>query len=268
VSRMFCQRQHHTAAIAVAICCMAAVIAVTPAAARSTGMDPGPAGAAPGESRPLGSPGRAAEVGEAQPAAASSGSVWSQTILALGGVLVLAVVGGAIVRGIARSQGGIRASLGAGGRAPAGILEVVGRYPIARGSSLVLLKLDRRILLLSQSAQGRLGAGAAFSTLCEITDPEEVASILVKARDADGDSLAERFRGILTRFDRDYDEQAELPSPRRRTPAPDRVELWGESRAGIPLVDLTRQPGPPEQGSPIASLRRRLASLRPDGGAA
>ena len=39
----------------------------------------------------------------------------------------------------------------------------------------------------------------------EITDPEEVASILVKSRDAEGDTMSERFRSLLTRFDRGMD---------------------------------------------------------------
>jgi hypothetical protein len=272
--RVFRQRRLPHAVMAAAMLCAGAGLAPSFALASTppTGESlpeaaPGPI--APGESRPLGIPTRdASQPPESAGSATSTGGAITQTILALGGVLVLAVVGGALVRGIARSQGGLRASLGAGGRAPAGILEVVGRYPIARGSSLVLLKLDRRILLLSQSAQGRLGSGAAFSTLCEITDPEEVASILVKARDEDGDSMSERFRGILSRFDRTFDEQPSSPAaPRHRTSSGvDRVELWDENRADIPLVDLTRQPGPSEHGGPIASLRKRLASLRIEGG--
>jgi hypothetical protein len=131
---------------------------------------------------------------------------------------------------------------------------------------LVLLKLDSRILLLSQSSGGRLGAGAGFQTLCEITDPEEVASILVKSRDADGDSMAEKFRSILGRFDRTMEPPADDQGRRiSATPAGDRVELWDE-RNPIPVVDLTKQPGPPETAA--GSLRRRLASIRPPAGGA
>jgi hypothetical protein len=254
------------ARLAVAICC--ACVLLAPASPLSAS---DPVVAAPeipalrSESRALGAPSRSVAAPGDQPGRESSGSL-VQTIVALGGVLALALVGGAVVRGIARSQGGLRLSLSAGGRAPSGILEVLGRYPIARGSCLVLLKIDRRILLLSQTAHGRLGTGASFTTLCEITDPDEIASILVKARDAEGDSMAERFRGILSRFDRSYEEPFDPGVSRRRTSrGPDHVELWDEARTEIPLVDLTRQPGPPEQG-PIASLRKRLATLRTEGG--
>lgn len=201
----------------------------------------------------------------------SEGGWIMQTVFALGGVLALALLGGVAVRMVAARHGGLRVSLGAGGRSPSGIIEVIGRYPIARGSSLVLLKIDRRILLLSQTSQGRLGAGAAFTTLCEIDDPEEIASILVKARDNDGDSMAERFRGILSRADRGFETEADdAPDDRRRSinAGSDRAELWNAARADIPLVDLTRDRSPNQSGGPISSLRQRLAALRTQGGRA
>jgi hypothetical protein len=248
------ERLQHSAWLAAIIiagvCCAAA--AQEPAAAGNA--SPAPAH----ELRPLGAPRPGPQIRASEDGERSGGWVM-QTVLALGGVLALAVVGGVVVRAIARGQGGLRASLGAGGRAPAGILEVIGRYPIARGSSLVLLKLDRRVLLLSQAAPGRLGTGASFTTLCEITDPEEVASLLVKARDVEGDSMAERFRGLLTRFDRSLDAEPGGRSVRAGN-GTDRVELWDDGRGEIPVVDLTREPT--GAGGPIANLRQRLASLR------
>jgi hypothetical protein len=167
-------------------------------------------------------------------------------VLALAGVVTLALIAGVVLRSVAQRQSGLRAALGAGGKSPAGVLEVLGRYPVARGATLVLLKLDRRVLLLSQTAGGRLGwtggsGGAAFSTLCEVIDPDEVASILVKTRDADGESMAERFRTLLTGFDRGMD----APSA---------------GGVGIPVVDLTRR-----EAGPVSALRRRLDSIRKGG---
>jgi len=202
--------------------------------------------------------------------AASPSQSWlPRTMMALGGVLALALAGGAVMRRLARGHGGLRASLGAGGRAPAGIMEILGRYPVGRGSTLVLLKLDRRVLLISQSAGGRLGAGAGMSTLCEITDPEEVASILVKSRDADGDSMTERFRTMLTRFDRGMDDGIEPEQSGRSIRVGgggDRAELWEEQRQQIPIVDLTKQPGSGEPVGAAGLLRRRLASFQRPGG--
>jgi hypothetical protein len=230
-----------THAAALALCC----IALT-AAARAQPTGP--------ESRSLGAPPASAAADTADAAPGVSG--W-RTSAALGGVIALAVVAAGIVRIVARRNGGLLSSISAGGKAPSGIMEVLGRYPVGRGSTLVLLKLDRRILLLSQSSTGRFGAGGAFSTLTEITDPEEVGSILVKTRDDDGDSMAERFRTILGKQERGLDVE-EQSSARRtvRNTGGDRVEIW-DDRSGIPVVDLTRQQGAGAAGA----LRKRLAQF-------
>jgi flagellar biogenesis protein FliO len=123
-----------------------------------------------------------------------------QTVLMLGGVIGIILLAGAGFKKLARAKGGLLAELGAGGRAPAGVLEVLGRYPVSRGSTLVLLKLDRRILLTCQSA-GRKQSGPSMTTLCEITEPEEVASLLMKTREDEGDSLAKKFEAMLSRQD-------------------------------------------------------------------
>ena len=89
-------------------------------------------------------------------------------------------------------------------RSPAGVLEVLGRYPIGSGLTLMLLKVDRRILLLSQNGGGMLpmrrGGSSSLSTLCEIDDAEEVASILTKTRDAEGESIAAKFRELMSSY--------------------------------------------------------------------
>jgi hypothetical protein len=145
------------------------------------------------------------------------------------------------------------------------VLEVLGRYPVGRGTTLVLLKLDRRVLLMSQSAGGRLGAGAGFTTLCEVTDPEEVASILVKTRDEEGSSMAERFRTLLKRSDAEISRaEAEVIGNRAavQSGAGDRAELWSERRPPIPVVDVTIGP---DTGA--SALRKRLAALGGKGAA-
>ncbi len=118
------------------------------------------------------------------------------------GVLVplLLVVGLAcgcawVLRRAAKASGGLAGALG-GAAAPSGILEVLGRYPLARGQTLILLRVDRRVLLLSQQA-GLRGSGPGLSTLAELTDPGEVASILGKVHDAAGNSASSVFRSLL-----------------------------------------------------------------------
>ena len=131
----------------------------------------------------------------------------SDTAFAL--LAVLAVLGVLVVglRSVAAKRGG-----GLNGRAPspAGVLEILGRYPVGRGVSLILLRLDRRVLLISQSSGGRF-SGGTMTTLAELAEPEDVASILTKVRDADGDSLAERFRTMLSTFDTSHENAVPKP---------------------------------------------------------
>jgi len=103
-----------------------------------------------------------------------------------------------IIKHGAKRAGGLRNQLGVGGRAPSGVVAVLGRYPIARNHSLVLMKVDRRVLVLDQSASG-------FRTLSELTDPEEVASVLIKTRDEEGESMSKRFESMLRDLERDPD---------------------------------------------------------------
>lgn len=127
-----------------------------------------------------------------------------RTVAVLGGVVAV-ILGLAIgVRVLAKRHGGLLGACGPGGRAPAGVLSVVGRYPIARGQTLLLLQLDRRIVLVGQTT-GR--GGARLATLAEITDPEDVASILVKARDESGESVSNKFREIVDGLEGEPAEQ-------------------------------------------------------------
>jgi len=124
-----------------------------------------------------------------------------RTILSLLGVIAIILVLGYVFRKAVRGSGGLMGQLGAGGRAPSGVLSVLGRYPVARGTTLVLLKVDRRVLLLCQTQGKGMTAGSSMSTLCELTDPEDVASILLKTRDEDETSIAKRFESMLSKED-------------------------------------------------------------------
>jgi flagellar biogenesis protein FliO len=156
------------------------------------------------ESRPLG-PAPATSADQANTPAASPGGTtigFTRTALATAAVLAIIVVLALIARKVAQGQGGLAGSLGAGGRAPSGVLQVLGRFPVARGTTLVLLRVDTRVLLLCQTA-GKGLAGSSMTTLSEFTDPDEVASLLIKTRDDEGESMARRFQAALAGAERD-----------------------------------------------------------------
>jgi len=130
--------------------------------------------------------------------------------LPLLGVVALMIAVGVVVRRV----GG---PLARGGR-PSGVLEILGRYPIARGQQLVLLRLVNRIVLLHQSRNG-------LSTLSEITDADEVAALLARIEAATRSGQPGRFHGLLARAVAGGD-----PTGRET------------STNGKVVVDLTRRP--------------------------
>lgn len=121
-----------------------------------------------------------------------------KTVAALAVVVVLIFGLKWVIRHAAGRVGGLASQLGPGGHAPSGVVSILARYPVARGQSLVIVQLDRRILLLNQTSEG-------FRTLSEVVDPEEVASILIKTRDDENDSFSSRFTGLLKRSEREPD---------------------------------------------------------------
>jgi len=190
----------------------------------------------------------------AKPTAGERASDTGLSSVALPLVLVigLACLCAAVLRRAMAAQGGLSGPA----RAPAGILEVLGRYPLSRGQGLVLLRVDRRVLLLSQQA-GLRGAGPGLATLAEFTDPEDVASILAKVQDAEGQSATARFRALLQAAERG-EAEADVPSveeavlrfPDDPRPAPE---------ASGPVV---RRPA-----DAVSALRERIARMGGSGAA-
>lgn len=245
--------------------------AATPAIAQNNTLQPASLASAE-QSKKLGSPKSqptpTPPATSAPESANADDSPWMlRTGAALAAVILLIFATAYVLKRVARRQGGLIASLGPGGRAPSGLLEILGRYPVARGTTLVLLKVDRRVLLLCQSAGKRFATGAAMSTLTEIIDPDDVASILVKARDEEGDSLAKKFESMLGAFGSKGTPVASIePKP---TPSP---------RAAVALADMLRgsskgktpaKPSVPAKpltkAQAIAALEARLQSLRTQG---
>lgn len=207
------------------------------------------AAAPPIEHRPIGpSKSRGGSEKSTAPAASAQFDT-SRTIAALVVVVALIFLVRWGLRKTALRMGGFASQLGPGGRAPSGVLAVLARYPVGRGQTLVLLQLDQRILLLNQSSDG-------FRPLAEITDPEEVASLIIKTRDEESESLSSKFTGLLKSFERDPQivNRNEWPS-RNPTTIDAAMRLFPDASA-------TRN----APTDPLASVRRRLADL--EGGAA
>jgi len=112
----------------------------------------------------------------------------------------------------------------AGGGRPSGVLEILARYPVGRGQSLMILKMARRILLVHQ-------AGSSMNTLTQVTDGEEVAALLARMEAGARSREAIRFKNALRTFQDEHERLAD-----RHLPAGD-----GSGIEGAELVDLTRR---------------------------
>lgn len=181
----------------------------------------------PNEARSLGVPAKTPTPVRADPPSANAGDGFitkldprSNDITKV--ISALAIVVGLILmlRVCLRKSGGFLTS---GGR-PSGIVEILAKYPVGRGQSIVLLKVSRRVLLLHQT-------GSSMTTLSELTDPNEVAGLLSRMESGSTERDAERFRRTLTQFMAEHEPQQDaLPRARRAT-----MPL-----ADTEVVDLTR----------------------------
>jgi len=123
----------------------------------------------------------------------------------------------------------VRASSVLNGGRPSGVLEILARYPVARGQHLSLIKLGRRVLLVHQ-------AGSSMTTLTEVTDATEVAALLSRIEAGSSGRDAERFRSLLNQYQREQEtlsrrKPSEQTSGRTDTPKRD---------ADGEVIDLTR----------------------------
>ncbi len=110
---------------------------------------------------------------------------------------------------------------------PSGVVDVLARYPIARGQQLVLLKLGRRIVLLHHGK-------AAMTMLSEISDPDETAALLARVEADSRRNRTGRFQALLNRFAEDGRASRDPGFSLRR--------LAGLDIEGNEVIDLTRRP--------------------------
>jgi flagellar biogenesis protein FliO len=92
-----------------------------------------------------------------------------------------------------------------GGARPAGVLEVLARYPIARGQHLLLLRMGQRIVLLHQGQQG-------IRSLAEVTDAGEVAALIARMEAGARADEARQFSRALEDFESEHARIAVDPS--------------------------------------------------------
>jgi len=153
------------------------------------------------------------------------------TALALGAVIGVIFTARALVKRFGDRLGG--------GKRPSGVVEVLARYPFARGHHIVLIKVGRRILVTHQSAQG-------ITTLSEFTSHAEVADLMARCEAGARGTDQFTFDSLLRSSDREFD--APVLADRRSAANAQRNDARSSLPASvrsaeIETIDLTRRRG-------------------------
>ncbi len=122
---------------------------------------------------------------------------------------------------------------------PSLVVEVLSRTPVAPKNHVLLLRVGQRVLIVGDSSSG-------LNTLADVTDPEEVASLLQSVSSHSERSVSKSFSAMVGRFNGDYD-------------ADDRLALEGGDSSEVHL-DRTR--------NSLSGLSSKLRTLGSKGGAA
>jgi len=122
---------------------------------------------------------------------------------------------------------------------PSPVIEVLSRTPVAPKNHVLLLRVGQRVLVVGDSSSG-------LSTLADVTDPEEVATLLQSVSTHSDRSVTKSFNSLVSRFNGDYDTQSQL-------------DLEGGDSSEIHL-DRTRDS--------LSGLTSKLRTLGGKGGAA
>ena len=158
------------------------------------------------------------------------------TGLALGATLLAIVLARSAVR-----RFGVRV---AGGKRPQGVVEVLARYPVARGQQVVLLKVGRRVIVAHQGAQG-------MQALSEFAGEDEVADIVARCEAGARAASPFSFDALLRQSGRDFDDPrgSVAPAPAAVSRQGARRPAFADARESLPAhmrdaeietVDLTR----------------------------
>jgi flagellar biogenesis protein FliO len=120
--------------------------------------------------------------------------------------------------------GGAKLFKGQGTPHSTGVMQVVARAPIAPRQQLMLVRVGRRLVVVSNSA-------GQMTPLSEITDADEVAELLGQLKRGK-EPGANPFASIFHRAEADYDPSPDAPAeaeapPEEQSPAVVRAELNG-----------------------------------------
>jgi flagellar biogenesis protein FliO len=130
------------------------------------------------------------------PANLPSGSMdFTRVGLALGGVVALIFILRVFIRRIVPGAVAHRAS---------STVKILGRCPVSPKQNILVVQFGKRLVLVGDS-------GASLNPLCEVSDSDEVASIIAQNTE-ETISVARRFESLFGRARKDFDGPGESES--------------------------------------------------------
>jgi flagellar biogenesis protein FliO len=120
------------------------------------------------------------------------------------------------------------------GRSPSRLVEVLARSMLTPKQHVVLIRVGRRLIVVGDS-------GTQMTTLCEIADPDEVASLVGQLRD-EKITAASGFGSLFGRFSRRFDASEEPDNPPLREAEEPATDTEASARSELDgLRDRVRQ---------------------------
>ncbi|MBB6430751.1 FliO/MopB family protein [Algisphaera agarilytica] len=119
---------------------------------------------------------------------------WALSTLAALGVVIAMIFG---ARWLYTKMGGAVVAR------PSPVVEVLSRTPVAPKNHVLLLRVGQRVLVVGDSSSG-------LNTLADVTDPEEVASLLQAVSTHSDRSVSKNFNSLVSRFNTEYDGKARV----------------------------------------------------------
>lgn len=160
------------------------------------------------------------------------------TGLALGATLLAIVLARSAVKRFSGKMGP--------GKRPQGVVEILARYPVARGQQIILLKVGRRVIVTHQGAQG-------MQALSEFSSEADVADLLARCEAGTRAASPFSFDALLRQSGKSMDKSMDRSMDRLDgTPTSSRPSKSVENSAArnalpplmrdaeIEMVDLTR----------------------------
>jgi flagellar biogenesis protein FliO len=163
---------------------------------------------------------------DAAPGSASSFDI-PRVLLALTAILALIFLMRAAVR---------RMVPGAAVHRSTSAVKIVARTAIAPRQHLLVIQFGKRLILVGDT-------GAHLNSLCEVTDPDEVAAIVARAAE-ETISVARRFESLFGRARKEFSEE---------TAEPETFDASNEIAASSPTIDETKKE--------LAGLREKVREV-------